>query len=151
MENRFNRFPSDFEKEEWQNWRHKHSRLGRVLGGIVIVAVGGLLLANQLGTIILPAWAFTWQMGLIVLGVYMGAKHVFKHPVFLLPIVVGGLFLMQDINPASGINFIHLTGGHYSDWRHYDLQPQKETIAEMKKNEKDNIRKAWLKHKMKIS
>jgi predicted membrane protein len=65
---------------------------GRVLGGVVIVIIGGLLLARSVGAD-LPAWIFTWPMIPIFIGLFIGAKHRFRHPGWLIPVAVGAVFL----------------------------------------------------------
>jgi len=68
---------------------------GRVMAGVVIIAVGSVFLLHKLGFYI-PEWVFTWQMFLIVLGVYIGAKHSFKGGKWLIPIAIGSVFLIAD-------------------------------------------------------
>ncbi|MCD9014982.1 cell wall-active antibiotics response protein [Parachryseolinea silvisoli] len=67
-------------------------QMGRVLGGVVIVIIGGLLLARSVGAD-LPGWLFTWPMIPIAIGLFIGAKHRFRHPGWLIPIAVGAVFL----------------------------------------------------------
>jgi predicted membrane protein len=68
---------------------------GRIMGGLIIVAVGGVLLARQLG-IELPYWLFNWPMLLIVIGIFVGAKHNFRDTKWLIPVVIGTLFLVNN-------------------------------------------------------
>jgi hypothetical protein len=68
---------------------------GRIMGGLIIIAVGGVLLARQLG-IDLPNWLFNWEMLLIVLGVFIGVKHRFRDTRWLIPVVIGGLLLVNN-------------------------------------------------------
>jgi hypothetical protein len=65
---------------------------GRVLGGLVVVAVGSVLLARVMG-VELPEWLFTWQMIVIAVGIYIGAKHNFRDAGWLIPVAVGVVFL----------------------------------------------------------
>jgi predicted membrane protein len=67
---------------------------GRFLGGIVIVTVGGILLARQLGVFI-PYWLFSWPMALIGLGLYIGARHSFRNPGWIVPVLIGTVFLID--------------------------------------------------------
>jgi predicted membrane protein len=67
---------------------------GRIMGGLIIIAVGGVLLARQMG-IDLPYWLFNWEMLLIVLGVFIGAKHNFRDSRWLIPVVIGTLLLIN--------------------------------------------------------
>jgi hypothetical protein len=72
------------------------SASGRVMGGLVILAFGTLLLANQMG-LDLPRWVFSWKMLLIAIGVFIGARHNFKSWGWVIPIGVGLVFLAEDI------------------------------------------------------
>lgn len=82
-----------------ENWsKHTHTRTGRILSGIVVVIVGSVLLARQLG-VEMPSWLFTWEMLIIVIGIYIGAKHDFCKGGWFVPIIIGSIFLLDDIYP----------------------------------------------------
>lgn len=70
-------------------------RSGRIFGGVVVMVVGGLLLARQVGADI-PEWIFTWPSLLIVLGLYVGARHSFKSFGWLIPIGIGAFLLSRE-------------------------------------------------------
>lgn len=71
---------------------------GRVLGGFIIIIVGVLLFAREVG-VEFPRWIFSWQMFLIGLGIYIGARHNFRQFGWLIPIAIGVTFLIEDIIP----------------------------------------------------
>ena len=71
---------------------------GRALGGAIIVIVGTLLLARQVGAD-LPYWLFSWPMILIVVGFYIGARHSFRQWGWLIPVAIGTAFLVEDFVP----------------------------------------------------
>lgn len=73
----------------------KHPKSNNAIAGLIIVAVGAVLLAKQLGTD-LPHWLFSWPMFLIALGFYLGAKHSFRNPGWLIPIAIGIFFIADD-------------------------------------------------------
>ncbi|MGZ4088965.1 MAG: LiaF transmembrane domain-containing protein [Bacteroidia bacterium] len=83
--------------ELWKNWEKDHRR-GKIFGGIVIVAAGVLFLAKELGVEI-PTWIFSWKMGLMAIGLVIGVKHKFLNPGWLVLMLVGGAFLINDIYP----------------------------------------------------
>lgn len=91
------------EKHEAHIARH-HSGGGRVMGGLIILAVGVVLLLNQLGTVIFPHWLFTWPMIVIVFGFYIGARHNFSTVGWIIYILVGGAFLTQEFYPNLNIS-----------------------------------------------
>jgi predicted membrane protein len=70
-------------------------RNGRALGGLVIITVGTLLLVKKMG-VDLPGWIFSWEMILITIGIYIGARHRFKDLKWLIPVAIGVAFLIGD-------------------------------------------------------
>ncbi len=82
------------------------SRSGRVMGGLVIVAAGAVLMARQLG-VVFPAWLFTWEMLLIVIGIYTLLKHSFRRVItpFVL-ISIGSVFLLDNFFPEMAIGHL---------------------------------------------
>jgi len=71
---------------------------GRFFAGLVLVVVGSLLLAREMG-VYFPRWFFSWEMLLIAFGVFTGARHSFRSWGWLIPIVIGVAFLMDDFLP----------------------------------------------------
>ncbi|MBW4888735.1 hypothetical protein KXQ82_03375 [Mucilaginibacter sp. HMF5004] len=100
--------------------------------GIILLAVGGIYLLNQLVGFILPFWLFSWPMWLIVIGLAIGAKHNFRHPAAIILMVVGGLSLINVIAGyhlivfwplvliAIGIRMVFFKDGHWQRhrWEH---------------------------------
>jgi predicted membrane protein len=85
----------------WRKMEKSHRR-GKIMGGILIVVVGSLFLARELGVEI-PYWVFTWKTLLIGLGLTLAVKHKFMHPGWILLVAVGGAFLLCDIWPEMQI------------------------------------------------
>jgi predicted membrane protein len=89
-------------KEEVNNKiRRRHG--GRVLLPLGLVCIGGLLLVRQMG-VGLPEWLFSWQMLLIVIGIFSGLAHAFRGPGWLIMILVGSFFLMDQPIPGLDIH-----------------------------------------------
>lgn len=82
-------FGSGFEK------KHR-STSGNVMGGILLLIVGGIWLAAKLNTIFLPSWVLSWQMFLIVLGLFLGFKHSFQKSSWVVLVLIGLIFLIDD-------------------------------------------------------
>lgn len=78
------------------------NRTGRILGGLVIVAAGGVLLADRLGANF-PDWLFTWPALLVVIGLFIGAKHLFRGFGWWVPVLIGAGFLVADYYPAVNL------------------------------------------------
>src|SRR4051794_13463271 len=70
----------------------------RVVGGLILVAVGGALLMRNLGYD-LPYWLFSWPMILILVGFYSGVKQRFQNFAWIILIAVGCFFLIDDFLP----------------------------------------------------
>lgn len=85
------------QNEMWQKLEKEHKR-GKVLGGAFIVLLGIIFLAQELG-VIFPAWLFTWKMLLIAIGLFIGLKHRFRNAKWLIPVIIGGVFLAADAFP----------------------------------------------------
>jgi predicted membrane protein len=79
--------------EEQINMRRKHRS---VWTGIFLLGFGAVLLLNQLG-VDFPWWMFKWYTFMIVLGLFIGAKHAFKDFGWLMVSGIGVVFLLQDI------------------------------------------------------
>jgi predicted membrane protein len=71
---------------------------GRIWAGLFLLGIGGLLLLDQMG-FPLPDWLFTWHMLLIALGLFIGLRHNFRGGGWLIMILIGGFFLIQDNFP----------------------------------------------------
>jgi predicted membrane protein len=70
----------------------KSERTGRMFAGFIIVTVGSLLLARQSGADI-PRWLFDWPMILIVVGLFIGIRHRFSNPAWIILVGVGTFFM----------------------------------------------------------
>lgn len=68
---------------------------GRVMGGVVVLIVGLVLLAQKAGAN-MPAWLFTWPMIIVAAGVFAGAKDRFRDWGWLIPVAVGVIFLLHE-------------------------------------------------------
>jgi predicted membrane protein len=71
---------------------------GRLWAGLFMLLVGGILLLDQMG-FPLPDWLFSWHILLIAIGLFLGLRHNFRGGAWLILILVGGCFLVQDFYP----------------------------------------------------
>jgi hypothetical protein len=74
------------------------NRSGRILGGLLIVVVGVIFLAQKAGADF-PHWLFSLDTLLIALGLYVGFRHSFKGIGWFVPMFIGGVLLLDDIYP----------------------------------------------------
>lgn len=75
---------------------------GRIVGGLILVAVGAVLLLRNIG-ILFPHWLFSWPMILILVGIYSGFKHQFRNNSWIILIAIGGFFLFDRFIPELGL------------------------------------------------
>jgi len=96
-------YNKDITKSDQPEKRHRdQNRSGRVFGGLIIVAVGVIFLARETG-VHFPHWLFSWEMFLIGLGIYIGARHSFRGFGWLVPILIGSLLLVDDFYPYADL------------------------------------------------
>ena len=69
----------------------------RIFAGLFIIAIGVLFFVRQAGLDIFPYWLFTWPMILIAIGLFVGIKHDFTGSGWLVLLIIGGFFLMDDV------------------------------------------------------
>jgi predicted membrane protein len=73
----------------------KRHRNGKRLAGFIVVIVGAVLLCKQSGAYI-PDWVLSWPMFLIALGLFVGAKHQFRNPGWIILCLIGAVFLADQ-------------------------------------------------------
>jgi predicted membrane protein len=78
--------------------KYQHSPTGKILAGIWVVVIGAVLLSKQMG-MYYPEWLFTWPVMLMAIGIYIGARHLFCNPGWVILVIIGGLFLCDSLTP----------------------------------------------------
>ncbi|MBD1398156.1 hypothetical protein H9Q13_13355 [Pontibacter sp. JH31] len=78
-----------------KNQEYKRGGSGR-MAGVFLLMLGVLFLTAKMGIFFLPGWVFSWPMFLIALGLFLGFKHSFQKPGWLVLIVIGGVFLLDN-------------------------------------------------------
>jgi len=73
-------------------------RPGRIGAGIFLLLIGGVLLLNQLD-FPLPDWLFNWHILMIAVGIFIGFRHNFRGGAWIVLIMVGTYFFIQDYYP----------------------------------------------------
>lgn len=72
------------------------NRSGKVWAGLFIVAIGSLLLLRNFG-LYLPHWIFNWSTWLIVIGLFVGARHNFRNSGWFVMVLIGSYFTLEEI------------------------------------------------------
>lgn len=83
-----------------QRGHHPHKDNRRIVG-IVIIAVGTLILLDKLDFFVLPHWLLTWPMLLVVIGFLVGAKQGFSGIGWFVLIFLGALFFAKEHLPFA--------------------------------------------------
>src|SRR3954451_3063182 len=86
------------DNEELMNTKRTRRRDGRAFTGALLLIIGFILLASKMGAPI-PHWVLSWEAFLIVLGIFIGAKHRFNNPFWLVLVFVGAASLIDDAYP----------------------------------------------------
>ncbi|HEY6063416.1 MAG TPA: LiaF domain-containing protein [Chitinophagaceae bacterium] len=98
-------------REEWRarfrGQRHDmtagvHMRSSGIWTGVFILLIGVAALIKATVTD-LPNWVFSWQTFLIALGFFIGIKHGFRGASWFILMLIGGAFLIPEINPDISI------------------------------------------------
>src|SRR2546428_8620754 len=73
------------------------SHANNVWAGLIILAIGVIFLLDRLG-FNMPVFLFSWPTLLIAIGIINGIKHNFKNPTWIILVIVGTMFLLDDMN-----------------------------------------------------
>lgn len=75
---------------------HKKRTPSGKWGGVIIIAIGCLILLNNLD-VNLPNWIFEWHTVLLAIGLIIGFKRNFQGLGWLILTVIGGVFTLEEI------------------------------------------------------
>jgi len=68
----------------------------RLWGGLILLVIGIIFFLKNFGVDI-PDWVISWRTLLIAIGLYIGFKRNFKGAAWLIFVLVGGYFTIEDI------------------------------------------------------
>jgi len=85
--------------------RFSSPRSGKSFAGLILVVIGAALLGRELGANI-PSWVISWQTLLVGLGFFFGARRGFRPGGWMVMILVGAAFLIDEYFGDMG--FHHL-------------------------------------------
>ena len=87
--------------DQFKEHQIRHRR-GKIIGGIILFIIGAAFLAREMG-VLFPTWLFTWQMLLIVIGLFIGVKSSFRNFSWFILMAIGGVFMVEDFVPDMHI------------------------------------------------
>jgi predicted membrane protein len=70
--------------------------------GLLLTAVGGILLLQQMGWFF-PGWLTSWPMLLVVTGLTIGTLTLFRNPAWFILVSLGVVFLLDRLYPDAHI------------------------------------------------
>jgi predicted membrane protein len=82
-----------------RNIPSNRSNSGKAMAGFILIAVGAVLLLHRLDFFLFPGWLFSWPMILIVVGLFIGAKHQYRNPAWFILVAIGTVFLAERFYP----------------------------------------------------
>jgi hypothetical protein len=126
-----------------ENLPAEHNRSGRVMSGLLIIAVGLVFLARKVGMEV-PNWLVSFETILIALGLYLGFRHSFKGFRWMIPIIIGGFLMIDDFYPfynlsdltwpliviGFGLFIIFRSGRRRRDWKKWEAGNLTENSAD---------------------
>ncbi|MEO5997960.1 MAG: DUF5668 domain-containing protein [Chitinophagaceae bacterium] len=74
----------------------------RIVAGLFLLGIGCVLFLKQFG-FYMPGWLFRWPVILIIVGLFIGLRHNFRGPAWLILLLIGSIFLSDSINPEYSI------------------------------------------------
>ena len=77
----------------------------------------------------MPDWMFSWQFLLIVIGIFSGLAHAFRGPGWLIMILIGTFFLMDQLDSGTRYSSFYLAGRHHLG-RSYHADPSEKTALD---------------------
>jgi len=84
----------------------KPANNGKVIVGMLLLILGIGFLLQQLDFFFIPSWLISWPVGMIILGLYLGAKHNFQNLVWIILVLIGVVNLSDDIFPAAELHHL---------------------------------------------
>jgi len=116
---------------------------GNIWLGFLLLVIGAGLVIHQMN-LALPYWLFSWKTLLITIGIFVGFRSGFRGASWIILILIGIIFLVQDIVPwfqwhqfgwpvALIIIGLVLIFRPRHDWRHHDWGWEKNYEADKAK------------------
>lgn len=83
-----------------ENCKNKHNNTSRIWSGLIILGVGLVFFLRNVG-IYIPGWVISWHTLLIVIGLLVGYKRNFNGGGWLIMVLIGGFFTLEDITNSD--------------------------------------------------
>ncbi len=73
------------------------SRDNNILLGVIVMIIGFGLLLRKIDFILFPHWLFSWEVLVIIIGVLVGVRKQFQGVGWLIIVLVGSFFLIDEL------------------------------------------------------
>lgn len=77
-----------------------NNSIGRITIGVVCILIG-LVWAGRKAGLELPEWVFSWGTILTTIGVISGVLQKFKMGAWIIPLILGIIFLVDEFYPLT--------------------------------------------------
>jgi predicted membrane protein len=89
--------------EEIVKEHYRKQNSSKKLFGLLFIGLGTVWALKE-GGVELPSWIFSWGLLLIFVGIINGVKHNFKLGGWLIPILIGAVFFVDEFYPMDNIH-----------------------------------------------
>lgn len=80
---------------------------GKVIAGMLLLVIGGILLLRQMDIFYIPGWIWNWPTWVIIWALYAGAKHNFRNPAWFILLFIGVAGMLNEAIPSlHAMNFM---------------------------------------------
>jgi predicted membrane protein len=83
-----------------KTFNNTNNHSSRMWSGLILLIIGCVFFLRNFG-ITMPHWVFSWHTILVVIGLAIGAKRNFQGNGWLIMVLIGGYFTLQDIADIS--------------------------------------------------
>jgi hypothetical protein len=77
---------------------------GKLIVGLLLLVLGVGFLFDQLDFFFIPHWLFSFPVWVVIWGLYMGAKQNFRNSFWMVMVLVGSAWLLNEIFPDYHIH-----------------------------------------------
>jgi hypothetical protein len=85
------------------NYPNKPRNNGKVLIGMVLLFVGGVLLLREFTYFDIPGWIWGWGTWLMIWGLWSGTRHNFQNSAWIILFFLGAAITLNDAIPGLHI------------------------------------------------
>ncbi|MBS1528446.1 MAG: hypothetical protein JST19_22555 [Bacteroidetes bacterium] len=85
------------------DYQNKPRNNGKVLVGMILLFIGGILLLRQFAYFDIPGWIWGAGTWLMIIGLWSGARHNFRNSTWIILFLIGAAIMANDAIPELHI------------------------------------------------